>query len=111
MEELLKFREVKLIKGILKLYVVVDVVFIRDMSCYCNVCLEGNVCEGWRKEILQISRVKDVDESNFNYMIVLKGKYVVVRYLEKCFIGKVIDEDDIEFEILFMEIKKKNVSG
>lgn len=111
MQELLKSREVKPIKGTLKLHVVADAVFIRDTSCYCNVCLEGNVCEGWRKEILQKSRVKDVDESNSNHTTALKGKYVAARYLEKCFIGKVTDEDDTEFEISFMETKKKNVSG
>lgn len=103
---MLKSREVKPIKGTLKLHVVADAVFIRDTSCYCNVCLEGNVCEGWRKEILQKSTVQGVEESNSNHTTALKGKYVAARYLEKCYIGKVTDEDDNEFEISFTETKK-----
>lgn len=113
MEELLKSREVKPVKGTFKLHAVADAgksaVFVRDTSCYCNVCLEGNVCEGWRKEILQKSTVQDVDESNSNHTTALKGNYVAARYLEKCYIGKVTDEDDNEFEISFMETKKEKL--
>lgn len=65
--------------------------------------------EGWRKEILQKSTVQDVDESNSNHTTALKGNYVAARYLEKCYIGKVTDEDDNEFEISFMETKKEKL--
>lgn len=106
MEELLKSREVKPVKGTLKLHAVADAgksaVLIRDTSCY----FKGNLYEGWRKEILQKSTVQGVEESNSNHTTALKGKYVAARYLEKCYIGKVTDEDDNEFEISFTETKK-----
>lgn len=66
--------------------------------------------EGWRKEILQKSTVQDVDESNSNHTTALKGNYVAARYLEKCYIGKVTDEDDNEFEISFIETKKRKIT-
>jgi hypothetical protein len=43
-------------KGTFKLHVVAVIgkseVFVRETSCYCNVCLEGGICDEWRKEWL-----------------------------------------------------------
>jgi hypothetical protein len=47
-------RDVKPVKGTFKLHVVAVIgkseVFVRETSCYCNVCLEGGICDGWGKE-------------------------------------------------------------
>jgi hypothetical protein len=49
-----------------KLHVVSDIgkseVFVRETSCYCNVCLEGGICDGWRKEGL--GKVAGVNPGN-----------------------------------------------
>ena len=54
MDNILKVRDVKLVKGTFKLHVVAGIgkseVFVRETSCYCNVYLEGGICDGWRKE-------------------------------------------------------------
>jgi hypothetical protein len=49
-----KARDVKPVKGTFKLHVVAGIwkseVFASETSCYCYVCLEGGICDGWRKE-------------------------------------------------------------
>ena len=62
MDNILKVRDVKAVKGTSKLHVVAGIgkseVFVRETSCYCNACLEGSICDGWRKEGLgKVARV------------------------------------------------------
>jgi hypothetical protein len=56
MDNILKVRDVKLVKGTFKLHVVAGIgkleVFVRETNCYCNVCLEGGICDGWRSMLL-----------------------------------------------------------
>jgi hypothetical protein len=57
---------VKPVKGTFKLHVVAGIgkleVFVRETNCYCNVCLEGGICDGWRKEGL--GKVAGVNPGN-----------------------------------------------
>jgi hypothetical protein len=66
MDNILKVRDVKAVKGTSKLHVVVGIVkseiFVRETSCYCNICLEGGICDGWRKEGL--GKVAGVNPGN-----------------------------------------------
>ena len=130
MDNILKVRDVKPVKGTFKLHVVSGIgkseVFVRETSCYCNVCLEGGICDGWRKEGLgkvagvnpgndpgvtedpSVIEDRGVIENNDVQIRVEKDQYVIATYLQRCYVGKVlnVDPDDGEIEISFMENKK-----
>ena len=133
MDNILKVRDVKPVKGTFKLHVVSGIgkseVFVRETSCYCNICLEGGICDGWRKEGLgkvagvnpgndpgvtedpSVIEDRGVIENNDVQIRVEKDQYVIATYLQRCYVGKVlnVDPDDGEIEISFMENKKNKV--
>jgi hypothetical protein len=127
MDNILKVRDVKPVKGTFKLHVVAGIgkseVFVRETSCYCNVYFEGGICDGWRKEGLGkvagvnpgndpgvtedpsvIRENRGVIENNDVQIRVEKDQYVIATYLQRCYVGKVlnVDPDDGEIEISFM---------
>jgi hypothetical protein len=85
MDNILKVRDVKPVKGTFKLHVVAGIgkseVFVRETSCYCNVCLEGGICDGWRKEGL--GKVAGVHSSVETKMNVTAFIFEEVAHLKK----------------------------
>jgi hypothetical protein len=107
MDNILKVRDVKPVKGTFKLHVVSGIgkseVFVRETSCYCNVCLEGGICDGWRKEGLgkvagvnpgndpgvtedpSVIEDRGVIENNDVQIRVEKDQNVIATYLQEAF--------------------------
>ena len=122
----------KPIKGTMKLHAVVGLgnskVKVRDVSCYCAECLSGDLCNGWSEATTRTIDVErhtidverntiDVERNTVEGMNVSCsqrnesfkiGDYVAAFYDVHWYVGKIVDTDDNEFEISFME-KKKNL--
>ncbi|KAK3102947.1 hypothetical protein FSP39_015174 [Pinctada imbricata] len=136
MQEVLKPRQLKPLKGTFKLHVVAGMgnstVCVKDVSCYCQVCLDGGVCdEGWRRECLQkgtstnedatkgpvtnedvtedIAMENTARNEQSQTEKVNKDDYVAARYSGKWYVGRVVSVDDAdeEVEISFLENKKE----
>jgi hypothetical protein len=131
----MKMRDVKPVKGTFKLHVVSGIgkseVFVRETSCYCNVCLEGGICDGCRKEGLgkvagvnpgndpgvtedpSVIEDRGVIENNDVQIRVEKDQYVIATYLQRCYVGKVLNvvPDDGEIEKILWKTKRTNFSG
>jgi hypothetical protein len=77
-------------------------VFVRETSCYCNVCLEGGFCDGWKREGLgkvagdnpgndpgvtedpSVIENRGVIENNDVQIREEKDQYVIAKYLQRC---------------------------
>ena len=104
------------------------VVLVRDTSCYCSDCLQGNLCDGWRREVIhekqkQTENVTERDErvdedkeqtggtdqSEEKEQTYQVGDYVAALYEHELYLGKVIDtdmDDELCYNISFLEKKK-----
>jgi hypothetical protein len=90
-------------------------VWVRETSCYCDLCLSGERCNSWRKECTRKdeSRVAE-NQGRSNASTKTIGvhaelnDYVAAVYESDWFIGKIVDTDvdDGEVEISFMEKTK-----
>lgn len=123
-------------RGTFKLHAVVGLgdasVAYRETSCYCQTCINNELCSGWTVQQLHVKPGPDVTQENrpdeprasdgisgvmelsnaagdkVNVRVV-EGDYVAAMYEKACYIGKVcqIDEEDGGVEITFMEKKKQ----
>ncbi|XP_061183299.1 uncharacterized protein LOC133191568 [Saccostrea echinata] len=111
--------EIRAVKGTMKLHAVVGLgnscVKIKDVSCYCDECLSGNICSGWNEAVTRTVAnennaleeiVSPTGDSNVKLNI---GDFVAAYYDVEWYVGKVVDKDDDdgEFEISFMEKRKE----
>lgn len=128
----------KAVKGTMKIHGVIGkrdaVVLVRDTSCYCSDCLQGNLCDGWRREVIhekqkqtenvtergervdedkeqtggtdQPKEKEQTEEKEQTYQV---GDYVAALYEHELYLGKVIDtdmDDELCYNISFLEKKK-----
>ena len=125
-------KSLKPIKGTMKLLDAVvgmgnSDLMVKDVSCYCDICLSGGCCESWRKESTFLSKVPKITpsakcstsktnpeypthEANGNSASVhfQEDDFVAAVYQQQWYIGKVLSVDPIddEVELSFMERKK-----
>ena len=119
---------VKAVNGTMKLHAVVGLghgkILIRDVSCYCNMCLEGKPCDTWTLTMTRqknmpshqvcksvVNGVSDSDNCNGTKQELASsdheiGNFVAAVYDGKWYLGRIIDEDETEYEIDFIESKK-----
>lgn len=123
---------IKAVKGTMKIHAVIgqgsQKILVREVSCYCNDCIDGRPCESWRVESTSVEKnvpEKDLGTENtaidtaqtetcsgddMSYSI---DEFVVAKYESRWYIGKIIDEDPDDengyiYQISFME-KRKNM--
>lgn len=57
----------KPVKGTMKIHAVVGLgnscIFVRDVSCYCDACLNGNYCSQWRQEHTSLDDAESPQEN------------------------------------------------
>ncbi|KAK6167827.1 hypothetical protein SNE40_021765 [Patella caerulea] len=98
-------------------------VAFKETSCYCEICLNDNLCENpsWikqdmtakkpSKEIAVISiPEKEINDCNVTQVVKVRdGDFVAAVYGDEWFIGQVVqvDQDDEEIEVKFMHKKKQ----
>ena len=123
---------IKPIKGTMKIHAVVgegtNKIKVRDISCYCDLCLSGSACDSWRSETI-ITGVMDSGEVRSRAQvdtdttsndaetkeIVSEKKnvfevneFVAAIYDDQWYVGLITDKDEeeSEIEVNFMEQKK-----
>ena len=90
----------------------------RDVSCYCEVCLTGQTCTSWNADRTrareendrnvagsanpECSNVVNVEKELFHV-----GDFIAAIYEGHWYIGAIIDTDDEEYEVRFMEARKQ----
>jgi hypothetical protein len=132
MVEHLKTRDIKPVKGTFKLHAVAgdgdSVIYIRDVSCYCVVCIEGGICADWRKECVLKSPLSEKEPEHSAEVIVstdeamsekdqahstevvmstdgeinitnMTGSFVTAWYDNNWYLGKVVAVDTDENEV------------
>ena len=98
---------------------------VRDVSCYCDSCITGNPYITWTvastTKILNTTQIgNSPSSSNVNESLINKsniemgnnhgykiGDFVAAVSDEMWYLGKIVDEDETEFQVNFMESKKK----
>ena len=125
--------KIKTIKGTMKTHVVCAVgqglsrIAIKTVSCYCDSCLSGKMCDSDWSEVA--TRIIDpveptveqtrrgpaettpgesisIPSHNQTHVACDVGAFVAAIYSAKWYIWKIVDSDENEVEVLFMEIKK-----
>lgn len=129
--EELKLMNLKPLKGTMKLHAIAYdsktfELCTRETSCYCDTCIKGEVCEQWTRHLylnINAHEIEGMDtdevspsESQEGYkddtsqnIIVLEisvEDYVVCVYDGKWYIGKILDIDEEDVQVTFMEKAK-----
>ena len=123
----LSMHEIKPVKGTMKLHAVVgkgnNTISTSNVSCYCEECISDQECKSnqWAQVTLEVKdKSSDVtgetvpneespstseDTSVLETIDVSVGSFVAAKYEGKIYIGKILeyDEEDLEFEITFMQ--------
>lgn len=125
--ELIASRNVKSVAGTMKLHAVVGLgqskILHRITSCYCSECLAGDFCNSWSNaSTYEVNKcptgnnankrveekcTKNSDIPEAAQVVYKIDDFVAAVYQDKWYIGKIIDCDDTEVEINFMQQKKK----
>ena len=128
-------KDVKAIKGTMKVHCVVGMgdskIKTRDVSCYCDICLTGNTCDGWTSESMKskeqestktkekskqkesVTNTTEVQETSNEKRDDIhefrEGDFVAARYDRGWYVGKIldVDNDEDELEVTFMEKSKQ----
>ena len=116
--------KLKPVRGTMKVHAVKgkgnSMIAIRYTSCYCQECINPETsCKTWMDEItvnedpntspMQTQDERNCSNKNPELVNVKETDYVAAKYLDKWYVGKVLDIDyaDNTVEISFLEHKKK----